>query len=1117
MSKQVQIIISAKDLATRVFSQFSNTAQNQLNRVSNAFNQITSSVRALTVPATATTTALVYSTKRLVDMSFQATTGLKLFNQYATKTGSNLNVVNANAERLANQLKVPADLIRQNASELLKTGYSWQKIEGIYRGAAASALHVSKSAEDGIRKVTDALVTGLSVHLNQIGIVENLGPATDKYAKSIGKTADELTEAERSEAGYQMILQATSEEIKNLPTLLDGVRGSQGRFNTQLYETKKVLGKQLMPVWDQFYSKGAELLENFNNLNSEQMNFLGNIAKITGVALGGATALGLLASAGTLVSKIFGILGGLTTIAPFALTLGAIAGGALLLKKAWDNNWSGIQTTVTQVYATLEPKIEWLRGAISEGWDWAINATGTAWKWFRETSWEEKWLNIKTWTSKGWDWVINTTGDAWKWFQEEFPWASEQVETAWNLTLSFGDWALDTVKKIFSEDNIETAWNLSLSFATDVSSSILEGLKTGNWGSALDIGSDVWKTGTTIYFAAQLAKNAGQLLLGQISRIFAGISSGVSAVGGGNLAIATLSVGIALAQAYNKGAWDDFAANMVVSLTAALVAAGLTKSPTVGALAFTVGLNFKLGSKIGDFSTRNLEDLNLQPGEKPWLKNSGQKSRDMWNGLLEFLGSNGLGFYEGGILPGIAGPDKYPALLAPGEAVVPAKAVRGGWPSTLEWFKSMGVPGFYNGLAPSGNPVLDSQITNTASWLSGIEGTINSTLEQLSSAVVGFFSFLSKAIISVLDKFFPGIADDVKGFFNDINGLWESLFKKSSATTEEGTDRSYRRMAFSGSEVKPTSWDKLGQLVTDLRNRLTDGVGQMIYSNAPILQNAIQGAQAGSGGGPAGMAAGAILSLIGQSETFATLMANINPLLQSVADTVGLLLQPLLPIVNILGVVLSPVLSILGTILQAILVPVMYTVFEGLKIVGLVTTLVAAGFHALLSVVFKFGEGIMNVLNWVFSVLPGFKDLETVTANIAGKLGKMADDQNKKAEEYWNSIGDLAGLTWEEAMARAKNVEQIEKQNQQMYMAPEGFKIALETFRAANGIGVPAPTYNNTQNTRNSTTTQRIEITNHFKIGDGNDPELESKVLRVVERANQQQELALRGIALGGA
>ena len=53
------------------------------------------------------------------------------------------------------------------------------------------------------------------------------------------------------------------------------------------------------------------------------------------------------------------------------------------------------------------------------------------------------------------------------------------------------------------------------------------------------------------------------------------------------------------------------------------------------------------------------------------------------------------------------------------------------------------------------------------------------------------------------------------------------------------------------------------------------------------------------------------------------------------------------------------------------------------------------------------------------------------------------------------AIQDLTDLTWDEAMARAKNIEELENATEALRNVPEGYKIALTRFQAAMGA-VPA-------------------------------------------------------------
>lgn len=80
--------------------------------------------------------------------------------------------------------------------------------------------------------------------------------------------------------------------------------------------------------------------------------------------------------------------------------------------------------------------------------------------------------------------------------------------------------------------------------------------------------------------------------------------------------------------------------------------------------------------------------------------------------LMEFFmfkGAEPVSLRRGGILPGYGGGDRRPAILEDGEAVVPARTVRGGMGQIVKWFRSMGVPELRRGgmvtTTPSGRGV----------------------------------------------------------------------------------------------------------------------------------------------------------------------------------------------------------------------------------------------------------------------------------------------------------------------------------------------------------------------------------------------------------------------------
>lgn len=82
---------------------------------------------------------------------------------------------------------------------------------------------------------------------------------------------------------------------------------------------------------------------------------------------------------------------------------------------------------------------------------------------------------------------------------------------------------------------------------------------------------------------------------------------------------------------------------------------------------------------------------NYKPNYQPDTNLSQSPEKSPWQNFLGWLAkTTGNEYSNGTILSGYGGGDIIPALLEPGEAVVPKEIVRGGILSITEWFKSLG-------------------------------------------------------------------------------------------------------------------------------------------------------------------------------------------------------------------------------------------------------------------------------------------------------------------------------------------------------------------------------------------------------------------------------------------
>ena len=98
-----------------------------------------------------------------------------------------------------------------------QTGKSLEDWEGSYVNMWERSAQIARAkgldVEDVQHKVSQAIATGNMQLLRNIGIMPDVSAAYDEYAVSVGKSATELTEAERAQARYNAVMSATDDSF----------------------------------------------------------------------------------------------------------------------------------------------------------------------------------------------------------------------------------------------------------------------------------------------------------------------------------------------------------------------------------------------------------------------------------------------------------------------------------------------------------------------------------------------------------------------------------------------------------------------------------------------------------------------------------------------------------------------------------------------------------------------------------------------------------------------------------------------------------------------------------------------------------------------------------------
>lgn len=154
------------------------------------------------------------------------------------------------------------ELMKQ-ANQALLLGLPVDRFSDMVNIARSASKATGQSMQFMLESITTGLGRGSKLMLDNLGIVFKLEDAYDEYAKSLGKTAAELTEAEKKQAFINKALEVGLENSKKVSddslTLADRYERLRAKANNLSIS----LGKALGPAFQFVLEQGEKL---FNNI-----------------------------------------------------------------------------------------------------------------------------------------------------------------------------------------------------------------------------------------------------------------------------------------------------------------------------------------------------------------------------------------------------------------------------------------------------------------------------------------------------------------------------------------------------------------------------------------------------------------------------------------------------------------------------------------------------------------------------------------------------------------------------------------------------------------------------------------------------------------------------------
>jgi hypothetical protein len=189
--------------------------------------------------------------------------------------------------------------------------------------------------------------------------------ALQTYAleQGIRKQVSAMSDAEKVQLRWNLIMDRTQMAQGDAARTIDQVANASRAFVGDLRGLGEDFGEYLIGPYEELLSLGRDIVGWLRDLPDETKRQIVVWAAVAGAVLGAVTALGLVVSAIGVVVKAFGIIGGLFGLltSPFILGLIALTAAGAALYAAWNEDWFGLQTKISEWAGVVAEKFEGLK------------------------------------------------------------------------------------------------------------------------------------------------------------------------------------------------------------------------------------------------------------------------------------------------------------------------------------------------------------------------------------------------------------------------------------------------------------------------------------------------------------------------------------------------------------------------------------------------------------------------------------------------------------------------------------------------------------------------------------------------------------------------------------
>lgn len=324
-NRDLNILLTLKDNATKQLQGF----EGQVNKMQPAF-------KTMAVAGTAAFAGVSVALKSVVQDGLQSRAIADSFGDMTKRFGLDGDKLVAKLKEVSAGTVSTTDLmLASNKAMALGVAPDLETVTKLMEIARVKGRALGLDTTQAFSDIVTGIGRGSPLILDNLGITIKLGEAQEMYAKKLGKTVEEMTDAEKKQALLNAVMESGTKELADLGEVHTTAAEKVQQMKAQISDLESTVGEAFIPVVEGALAAITPVVQAFGKWAAENPETVKTIGLVTFALTGTVAALGTMGV--VLPSVITGVklLGSAFTFIAGHPAILALAAAALALEEIY--------------------------------------------------------------------------------------------------------------------------------------------------------------------------------------------------------------------------------------------------------------------------------------------------------------------------------------------------------------------------------------------------------------------------------------------------------------------------------------------------------------------------------------------------------------------------------------------------------------------------------------------------------------------------------------------------------------------------------------------------------------------------------------------------------------